>query len=67
MFIDERITKLKEAEALNHGFPDTDLMIQALTDNALFKFKEQSKKNFDEISDIYISKFLEEAAPLLKL
>ena len=41
--IDETILRLLAAETKNGGFPDTDLMKQALGDNALFRYKETSR------------------------
>merc|ERR1739848_87734 len=45
------ISELKEKEQLNGGFPDTDLMINALYEAIQFKVDNINNEIFDEISE----------------
>ena len=54
------LIKLRDNAKSNGGFPDTDLMKRALGDNALHKFKDTAKKQFDVLSEKHIDRLIKQ-------
>ena len=53
------IAELKEKEKVNGGFPNTDLMINALEEAIIFRVDTINTDSFDYISEQYRIKFEE--------
>ena len=44
-------------EPKNGGFPNTEKMIKALLEVLVFRFDDESSKNFDDITEKYANEF----------